>query len=325
MKLPRRQFLHLTAGAAAVSTISHMARAQVYPIRPVRLIVGAAAGGLSDILARLLGQWLSERLGQQFVVENRVGAATNIATELVVRAPGDGYTLLLFNVSAAINASLYDKLNFNFIRDITPVAAILRVPGVLVVNPSVPANTTAELIAYAKGNPGRLSMASAGNGSPQHIYGELFKMLADVNLVHVPYRGGAPALTDLLGGQVQVSFSPVPESIEYIKSGQLRALAVTTTTRVEVLPDVPTLADFLPGYDASGWQGIGAPKNTPVEIIDRLNNEINAALAEPRIKAHLDDLGATVLTGSPADFGKLIATETEKWAKVVKFSGAKPQ
>ena len=295
----------------------------MYPARPVRLIVGAAAGGLSDILARLLGQWLSEQLGQQFVVENRVGA-TNIATELVVRAPGDGHTLLLFNVSAAINATLYDKLNFNFIRDVAPVAAILRVPGVLVVNPSVPASTATELIAYAKANPGRLSMASAGNGSPQHIYGELFKMLAGVNLVHVPYRGGAPALTDLLGGQVQVIFSPVPEAIEYIKSGQLRPLAVTTMTRVEVLPDIPTLGDFLPGYEASGWQGIGAPKNTPAEIIDRLNNEINGALADPKIKARLAELGGTVLAGSPADFGKLIAAETEKWAKVVKFSGAKP-
>jgi tripartite-type tricarboxylate transporter receptor subunit TctC len=325
MKLQRRRFLHLAAGAAVLPTISRSARAQMYPARPVRLIVGAAAGGLSDILARLLGQWLSEHLGQQFVVENRIGAATNIATELVVRAPGDGYTLLLFNVSAAINATLYDKLNFNFIRDVTPVASILRVPGVLVVNPSVPAHTAAELIAYAKANPGRLSMASAGNGSPQHIYGELFKMLAEVNLVHVPYRGGAPALTDLLGGQVQVIFSPVPESIEYIKSGQLRPLAVTTTARVEALPDVPPLGDFLQGYDASGWQGIGAPKNTPAEIIDRLNSEINVALADPKIKARLADLGGAVLASSPADFGKLIAAETEKWAKVVKFSGAKPQ
>jgi tripartite-type tricarboxylate transporter receptor subunit TctC len=322
--LPRRRFLCLAAGAAALPATSLSTRAQTYPARPVRLIVGAAAGGLSDILARLLGQWLSENLGQQFIVENRIGAATNIATELVVRAPGDGYTLLLFNTSAAINATLYDKLNFNFVGDIAPVAALLRVPGVVVVNPSVPVKTAPELIAYAKANPGKLSMASAGIGSPQHIYGELFKMLAGVDLVHVPYRGGAPALTDLLAGQVQVIFSPVPESIEYIRGGQLRPLAVTTMIRVAVLPDIPTLADFLPGYEASGWQGIGAPKNTPTEIIDKLNKGINGALADPKIKARLADLGGTALRGSPANFGKLIADETEKWAKVVKFSGAKP-
>ena len=325
MNLPhRRQFLHLAAGAAAVPAVSRIASAQTYPARPVRLIVGAAAGGLSDILARLLGDWLSEQLGQQFVVENRVGAATNIATELVVRAQGDGYTLLLFNTSAAINATLYDKLNFKFMRDIAPVAAILRVPGVMEVTPSFPAKTVPEFIAYAKANPARLSMTSAGIGSPQHIYGELFKMLAGVDIVHVPYRGGAPALTDLLGGQVQVIFSPVPESIEFIRAGKLRPLAVTTATRVHVLPDIPPLGEFVPGYEASGWQGIGAPKNTPAEIVDKLNKEISGALADPKIKARLADLGGTVLAGTPEDFGKLIADETEKWAKVVKFSGAKP-
>jgi tripartite-type tricarboxylate transporter receptor subunit TctC len=323
MKIPRRQFPHLATGAVALPAVSRIALAQAYPTKPVRLIVGAAAGGLSDILARLLGQRLSENLGQQFIVENRIGAATNIATELVVRAPGDGYTLLLFNISAAINATLYDKLNFNFVRDIAPVAALLRVPGVVVVNPSVPVKTAPELIAYAKANPGKLSMASAGIGSPQHIYGELFKMLAGVDLVHVPYRGGAPALTDLLAGQVQVIFSPVPESIEYIRGGQLRPLAVMTMMRVAVLPDIPTLADFLPGYEASGWQGIGAPENTPAEIIDKLNKGINSALADPKIKARLADLGGTGLPGSPAYFGKLIADETEKWAKVVKAANIK--
>lgn len=287
-------------------------------------MVGAPAGGLSDILARLLGQCLSEQLGQQFIVENRPGAATNIATEFVVRAPADGHTLLIFTTSAAINASLYDKLNFIFIRDIAPVAAIIRVPGVLVVNSSVPAKTVPEFIAHAEANPGRLSMASAGNGSPHHIYGELFKMLAGVDLVHVPYRGGAPALTGLLGGQVQVMFSQVPEAIEYVRTGRLRPLAVTTTTTVEVLPGIPTLSDFLPGYEASGWQALGAPRNTPTEIIDLLNMQINRALADPKIEARIANLGGSVLAGTPADLGKLVANETEKWAKVVNFSGAKP-
>jgi tripartite-type tricarboxylate transporter receptor subunit TctC len=323
MKLPRRQFLHLAAGAAALPAVGRVAWAQTYPTRPVRLIVGFAAGGLGDILARLMGQWLSDRLGQAFIIENRTGANGNIANEMVVRAPPDGYTLLLFAANAAINATLYQKLNFNFIRDIAPVAAIIRVPGVMVVNPSVPAKTVSEFITYAKANPATLSMASAGVGSPQHIYGELFKMLADVDLGHVPYRGGAPAVTDLIGGQVQVIFSTVPEAIEYIRAGKLRPLAVTTTARVAVLPDIPTLGEFLPAYEASGWQGIGAPKNTPTEITDKLNKEINAGLSDPQIKARLADLGGMVLAGSPADFGKLIAEETAKWAKVVKFSGAK--
>ena len=322
-RLPRRRFLKLAAAAGLLSAVSPRASAQAYPTRPVRIIVGAPAGGLSDILARLLGQWLSERLGQQFIVENRAGAATNIATELVARAQADGYTLLISTASAAINATLYDKLNFVFMRDIAPVAAIIRVPGVLVVNPAVPAKTVPEFIAYAKANPGKLSMGSAGNGSPHHIYGELFKMVAGVDLVHVPYRGGALALTGLLGGQVQGIFSQVPEAIEHIRAERLRPLAVTTTTRAEVLPDIPTLDQFLPGYEASGWQAIGAPRNTPAEIINMLNMQINRALADPQIKAHLARLGGRVLSGSPADLDKLIADETEKWAKVVKFSGAK--
>jgi tripartite-type tricarboxylate transporter receptor subunit TctC len=323
MKLRRRQVLYLAAGAVAFPVGARVARAQGYPTRQARIIVGFAAGGTTDIVARLIGQRLSERLGQQFIVENRPGAVSNIATELVVRAPPDGYTFLAFNVSAAINATLYDKLNFNFMRDIAPVAAIIRVPAVMVVNPSVLAKTVPEFISYAKAKPGNLSMASGGKGSPQHIYGELFKMLAGVNLVDVPYRGGAPALTDLLGGQVQVVFAPVPEAIEYIKAGRLRPLAVTTMSRVEVLPDIPILADFLPGYDASSWQGIGAPKNTPAELIAKLNAQINDALADPKIRERLAALGGVVLGGSPDEFGKLIADETEKWAKVVKFSGAR--
>jgi tripartite-type tricarboxylate transporter receptor subunit TctC len=324
MKLPRRTLLQLSAGAAALLAFSRFARAQAYPTRQARIIVGAAAGGTSDIVARLIGQWLSERLGQPFVIENRVGAGSNIAAELVIRSPADGHTFLEFNVSAAINATLYNKLNFNFIRGIAPIAAIIRVPGVMVVNPLVPTKTVPDFISYAKANSGNLSMASGGNGSPQHIYGELFKMLANVNLVHVPYRGGAPALTDLLGGQVQVVFAPVPEAIEYIKAGRLRPLAVTTISRVEVLPDIPALADFLPGYDASSWQGMGAPKNTPAELIAKLNAQINDALADPKIRERLAGLGGVVLGGSPDEFVKLIADETEKWAKVVKFSGAKP-
>ena len=324
MKLPhRRHILHLTAGAAALPAVSRVAWAQTYPTRPVRLIVGVAAGCGTDIVARLISQWLSERLGQQFIVENRPGAGSNIATEVVVRAPPDGYTLLTVGAPAAINATLYyDKLNFNFIRDIAPVAGIMRGPLVMLVNPSFPAKTVPEFIAYAKANPGKINMASGGNGTTPHVTGELFKMMTGVDMVHVPYRGAGPAITDLLGGQVQVLFD---NPIEHIRAGRLRALAVTTTTRSEALPDIPTLGEFVPGYDASGWFGIGAPKDTPVQIIDRLNREINACLADPRMKARLTDLGGIVLSGSPADFGKHIAEETEKWAKVIKFAGIKPE
>jgi tripartite-type tricarboxylate transporter receptor subunit TctC len=325
MTIVRRKFLHLAAGAAALPAVSRIARAQAYPTRPVRIIVGFPPGGPSDILARLMGQWLSERLGQPFIVENRPGAGGNIGTEAVVKAPPDGYTLLQVDATRAINATLYTNLNFNFIRDITPVIGIMRVPGVIVVHPSVPATTVPEFIAYAKANPGKLSMASGGNGTPQHLYGELFKMMAGVNLIHVPYRGNAPATTDLLGGQVQVMFGALPDSIEYIRAGKLRPLAVTTATRLEVLPNIPTVGEFLPGYAASGWQGVGAPKNTPTDIVDKLNKEINAGLADPKIKARMADLGGTVLAGSPADFGKLIAEETEKWARVIKFAGIKPE
>jgi tripartite-type tricarboxylate transporter receptor subunit TctC len=324
MKLPRRRFLHLAAGAAALPAVSPIARAQTYPTRPVRWIVGFPPGGTFDIVARLLGQWLSDRLGQPFVVENRPGAGTNIGTEAVVRARPDGYTLLLAVTPNAINATLYDKLNFNFSRDIAPVASIARSPSVMLVNSSFPAKTVPEFIAYAKANPGKINMASQGNGTSGHLAGELFKMTAGIDMVHVPFRGAAPALTDLLGGQVQLMFGSVPSSIEYIRAGKLRALAVTTATRSEVLPDIPTVADFVPDYDVSDWVGVGAPKNTPAEIIDKLNREINAGLADAKLKARFTDLGATVVPGSPADFGKLIAEETEKWARVVKFSGAKP-
>jgi len=305
--------------------VSRIAWAQAYPTRPVRLIVGLAAGGGADIAARLIGQWLSERLGQQFLIENRPGAGSNIATEVVVRAPSDGYTLLLVNAPAAINATLYEKLSFNVIRDIAPVASISRVPNVLVVHPSFPAKTVPEFIAYTKVNPGKISMASPGIGSPGHVAGELFKMMTGINIVHVPYRGAAPALTDLLGGQVQVYFATTPASIEYIRSGTLRPLAVTSATRWEGLPDIPTLSDFVPGFEATSWYGIGAPRNTPTEIIEKLNKEINAGIADPKMKVRLADLGGTVIPGSPADFGKLIAEETEKWGKVVKFSGAKAE
>jgi tripartite-type tricarboxylate transporter receptor subunit TctC len=324
LKLPRRRFLYLATAAAALPSLSRMATAQSYPTRPVRFIIGYPPGGSADLTARLLGQWLSERLGQPFVIESRPGASTNIATEAVVRAPPDGYTLLLVAPANAINATLYEKLNFNFIRDIAPVAGIIRFPNVIVVNPSVPAKTVPEFIAYAKANPGRLNMASSGNGSTIHVSGELFKMMTGVNMIHVPYRGGAPALTDMISGQVQVMFDNVPTSIEFIRAGKLRALAVTTATRSEVLPDLPTVADFVPGYEASAWYGVGVPKGTPDDIIDKLNKEINAILAEPKAKARLADLGASLLAGSPADFGKLVADETEKWGKVVKFSGAKP-
>jgi len=289
----------------------------------VRIVVGYAAGGGTDIVARLIGQWLSERLGQQFVIENRTGAATNIGTEAVVRAPADGYTLLLAHTANAINATLYEKLNFNFIRDITPVAGIIRVPSVMVVNPSLPAKTVPEFIAYAKANPGKINMGSGGAGGPDHMSGELFKTMTGVNMIHVPYRGLSPALSDLLGGQVQVIFSSLPAAIEYIRAGKLRALAVTTATRFEGAPDIPTVGDVVPGYEASQWYGVGAPNNTPVEIVDKLNKEINAGLVNPKLRAQLADLGGTVLPGSAGDFGKLIAEETEKWGKVVKFSGAK--
>jgi tripartite-type tricarboxylate transporter receptor subunit TctC len=323
-KIPRRQFLRLATCAAAWPAVPRIARAQAFPSRPVRIIVGFPAGGTSDVLARLIGQWLSERLGQPFVVENRSGAGGTIGTEAVVRATPDGHTLLILGVFSAIAATVYDKLNFNFVRDIAPVAGLIRLPGILEVNPTVPAKTVSELIAYAKANPGKITVASSGPGSAAHVYAELFKMMAGLETLHVPYRGAAPALTDLIGGQVHVMFDNVSSSIGYIRAGQLRALAVTTATRAEVLPDIPTLGEFLPGYEASGWQGLGAPKNTPAEIIDRLNGEINAALVDPKMKAKLAALGGTVLAGSPGDFGRLIAEETEKWARVVKFAGIKP-
>jgi tripartite-type tricarboxylate transporter receptor subunit TctC len=325
MKLPRRKFLHVVAGAAALPAVSRLASAQAYPSRPVRLVVGAPAGGGIDIVARLLGQWLADRLGQPFIVENRPGAGTNIATEAVVKAPPDGHTLLSTFSSNAINATLYERLNFNFIRDIAPVAGVMRVPNVMLVHPSVPATTIPEFIAHARANPGKISMASGGIGTPGHVAGELFKMMTGVDLVHVPYRGASPALTDLLGGQVQVYFPGMTGSIEYIRVGKLRALAVTTMMRSEALPDVPTVDSFVPSYEASQWYGIGAPKNTPAEIVARLNNEINAALADPKIKARFADLGGTTLLGSPADFGKLIAEETEKWGQVVRAANIKPE
>ena len=323
MKLPRRTFLRLAA--AALPAVSRMAMAQPYPSRPVRIIVGQAAGSGSDTAARLIGQWLWERLGQQFIIENRPGAAGNIATEAVVRALPDGHTLLLVNAGNAINATLYDKLNFNFIRDIAPVAGIFRVPQVMEVNPSVPVKTVSEFIAYAKANPGKVNMASAGIGSVHHVAGELFKFMTGVDMVHVPYRGTTPALTDLLAGQAQVMFDVTPSSTPHIRAGKLRALAVTTATRADVLPEIPIMGDFVPGYEASAWLGFGAPKDTPGAIIGMLNREVNAGLADPAIKTRIADLGGTVLAISPAEFGKLIADETEKWAKVVKFANIKPE
>jgi tripartite-type tricarboxylate transporter receptor subunit TctC len=320
----RRRFLHLAAGAAALPAVARIAKAQTYPTRPLRMIIGYPPGGSADITARLTGQWLSERLGQPVVIESRPGAATNLATEAVVRAAPDGYTLLLVAPANAINATLYDKLNFNFLHDIAPVAGIIRFPNVVVVNPSLPIKTIPELIAYAKANPGRLNMASSGNGSTIHMSGELFKMMTGINMVHVPYRGAAPALTDLMAGQVQVMFDNVPTSAEHIKAGKLRGLAVTSTARSEVLPDLPTVADFLPGYEASAWYGLGAPKNTPEEIIEKVNTAMNAILADPTAQARFAALGASLLPGSAAGFGKLLADETEKWGKVVKFAGAKP-
>ena len=325
MNLPRRKFLHLAAGTAALPALSHIARAQAYPTRPVRIIVPYAAGGGADIFARIIGQWLSERLGQPFVIENRPGAAGNVGTEAVVRAPADGCTLLQVAPANLVNATLYDNLNFNFTRDIAPVAAVLRSPNVLEVHPAVPAKTVPEFIAYAKANPGKLNMASGGNGASQHISGELFKMMTGINMLHVPYRGEALALPDLLGGQVQVLFGNMSSGIEYVRAGRLRALAVTSATRSEALPDIPTIGDFVPGYEASPVGGMGAPKNTPADVIDKLNKEINAALADPKIKARFAELGAVPIPMTPADFGKLIAGETEKWGKVVKFAGIKPE
>jgi len=324
MELSRRNLLALAGGAAATA-LPFAACALDYPVRPVHLIVGFAAGGGADIIARLVGTPLSERLGQTIVVDNRPGAGTNIATEAVVKAAADGYTLLLANSPNAINATLYDNLAFNFLRDMAPVAGIGHVPLVMVVNPALPVKTVPEFIAYAKANPGKVNMGSGGNGAPDHVSGELFKMMAGVNLLHVPYRGVAPALVDLLGGQVQVIFATMPAVIEQIKAGKLRALAVTTAARSPALPDVPTIADFVPGYEASQWYGITAPRGTPAEIIDRLNREVNALLADAKLKARLADLGGAPLAGSPADFGALVAAETEKWAKVVKFSGARPE
>jgi tripartite-type tricarboxylate transporter receptor subunit TctC len=317
--------MHLAAGAAALPALPHVAAALDYPTRPVRIIVGFAPGGGTDIHARLIAQPLAERLSQQFVIENRPGAGTNVATEIVVNAPPDGYTLLLACLPNASNATLYENLKFNFIRDITPVASISRDPFAIEVNPAVPVKTVPELIAHANANPGKINMASGGIGSGNHIFGELFKMMTGVNLVHVPYRGAGPALVDLLGGQVQVMFASMSSSIEYVRAGKLRALAVTTATRSPVLPDIPTVAEFVPGYEASFWTGIGAPKNTRAEIVDKLNKEINAALADAKMKARLAELGVTALPGSPADFNKLIADETEKWAKVIRAAGIKAE
>jgi len=324
MRVPRRHFLQLAAGAAVLPAMPRLARAQAYPARPVRWIVGFAAGGPQDIVARLLAQSLSERLGQQFVIENRAGAGGNIGTEAVVRSPADGYTMLMIGPSATINATLYDNLSFVFLRDIAPVASIIRTSNVMEVHPSFPAKTVPEFIAYAKANPSKINMASAGSGSSQHMAGELFKMMAGIDMVHVPYRGAAPALTDLLAGQVQVMFDNMTSSVEHVRAGRLRGLAVTTAARSEALPDLPIVGDFVPGYEASGIYGIGVPKDTPPDIVDKLNREINTALSDPRIKARLADLGGLILFGTSADFAKVLAEEVEKWGKVVKFSGAKP-
>jgi tripartite-type tricarboxylate transporter receptor subunit TctC len=325
MKLHRRRFLHLAAGAGALPALSRGARAQSYPTRPVHVIVGYAAGGPNDTTARLIGQWLSERLGQQFIIENRTGAGGNIGTEAVVRAPADGYTLLLVSSSNAVNATLYEKLSFNFIRDIAPVASLVSVPNVMVVNPTVPAKTVPEFIAYAKANPGKLNMATSGNGSTTHISGELFKEMTGVDLVMVAYRGGGPALIDLIGGQMQVMFEPSISVIEHIRAGQLRALAVTTATRSELLPDTPTVGEFVRGYEASQWYGIGVPKDTPADVVAKLNSEINAALADPKMKVRLADLGSVPTPMTPAQFGKHIADETEKWGKVVRAGNIKAE
>jgi len=325
MGFPRRAFLRLAAGAAALPAMPRNSWAQAYPSRPVRIIVGFPAGGATDIQARLMGQWLSDRLGQQFVIENRSGASGNIGTEAVARAAPDGYTLLQIVTPHAINAALYSNLSFDFARDIAPVICSARLAYVVVVHPSVPARTIPEFIAYAKANPGKINYGSAGPGTPQNIACELFKMMAGVNLVHVPYRGGAPAVTDLIAGHLQVIFAPLSESIQQVKAGQLRPLAVTTTARLDVLPDVPTVADFVPGYEASGFAGIGVPRNTPADIIDLLNKELNAGLADSKIKTRIVELGGTVAGGSPAEFGKVLSEATEKWAKVIKFAGIKAE
>ncbi len=324
MSIQRRRFLQVATGLASFPFVARAVRAQSYPSRPVRMVVGFAAGGPMDIVARLMAQWLSERLGQQFIVENRAGGGGNIATEMVVTAPSDGYTLLVVSPSNTVNTTLYEKLSFNFTRDIAPVAGIIRLPNVMVVDPSFPAKTVPEFIAYAKAHPGKLNMGSAGNGTSQHIAGELFKMMAGIQMVHVPYRGAAPAMADLFGGRVHVMFGTTPASIEYIRAGKLRPLAVTTRARWDGLPDLPTINDFVPGYEASGWFGLGAPRDTSPEIVALLNREINAGFADPKLKARLEGLGGSVLMGSAAEFGTLLVEETAKWAKVVKFSGAKP-
>jgi tripartite-type tricarboxylate transporter receptor subunit TctC len=325
MKLPRRQFLHLAAGAAALPAASRIARAQTYPSRPVRVIVGVPAGGSTDITARLIGQWLSDRFGQQFIFENRVGAGGNIAAEAVVRAPPDGYTFLIVGASNTINTTFYDKLSFDLVGDIAPVAGVVRIPLVMEVHPSVPAATVPEFIAYAKANPGKINMGSAGNGHLGHVSGELFKMMSGVDMLHVPYRGEAPALADLLGGHVQVMFGGVTPSLDHFRTGMLRPLAVTTTERLNLLPQTPTMSEILPGYEASGWTGVGAPRGTPSVIIEKLNKEINAGLGHPSLLARFAELGITVVGGSPSDFGTLIAEETAKWAKVIRFAGIKPE
>jgi tripartite-type tricarboxylate transporter receptor subunit TctC len=323
MTFPRRTFLRLAAGAAALPVLPRMARAQAWPSRPVRIVVGFPAGGATDIQARLMGQWLSDRLGQQFIIENRAGASGNIGTEAVAKAPADGYTLLQIVTPHAINAALYSNLNFDFVQDIVPVICAARLAYVVVVHPQVPVTTIPEFIAYAKANPGKINYGSAGHGTPQNIACELFKMMAGVNLVHIPYRGGAPATTDLIGGHLQAIFSPVSESIEHIKAGKLRALAVTTTTRLDVLPDIPTVADFVPGYEASGFAGIGAPRGTPADIIELLNRELNAGLADSKIRGRIIELGGTVLGGSPAEFGTILNEAIAKWTRVIKFAGIK--
>jgi tripartite-type tricarboxylate transporter receptor subunit TctC len=324
MRLPRRRFLHLAAAAAALPAVPRIARAQTYPTRAVHIIVGVAAGGPNDTVARLLGQWLSERLGQQFVVENRTGAGGNIATEAVVRSSADGYTLLLETSANAVNVTLYDKSNFNFVTDIAPVAAVMRVPNVMVVNPSVPAKTVPEFIAYAKANPGKINMATAGNGTTPHMSGELFKQMAGVDLVPVAYRGGAPALIDLIAGQVQVMFEPTISTTAYVQAGKLRALAVTTAVRSALLPDIPTVSESVPGYEVSQWYGIGAPRSTPSDIIDKLNREINTAMADPKLTSRLAELGGMPIPMTTGAFGKLITDETEKWAKVIRTANIKP-
>jgi tripartite-type tricarboxylate transporter receptor subunit TctC len=323
MTLPRRRFLELAIGAGALPAVGRRAWAQAYPARAVRIIVPVAPGGATDVTGRIISQWLSERLGQQFVIENRPGAGTNIGTEAVIRAPADGYTLLIVGSNAAINPTVFKSLNFNFIRDTAPIASIARVPQLMQVNPSVPATNVPEFIAYAKANPGKIAMGSGGNGSPAHVIGEYFKLMTGTDLTHVPYRGAAPAVTDLIGGQIQVAFTEMATSLGHVKAGKLRALAVTTAARTEALPDVPTLSEFIPGFEASQWFGLVAPKDTPPAIVEKLNSEINAALADPKVKARFSDLGGTVLPGSPEDFGKLIRDETEKWAKVIRAAQIK--